>query len=127
MSQAPVRWDVYLFFCQQAKPEPKDKFVVIVYAETDWFYGFFINSEIKQFITKRNLQLCMAPVAQSVHTFLNRDSWVDCTGAYTFPNSILTPTTHRGTLDESAITAVLGAVRVCPRIRKRQQELILLP
>lgn len=127
MSQAPVRWDVHLFFCQQAQPDPKEKFVVIAYADADWFYGFFINSEVKQFITKRKLEPCMAPISSATHTFLSHNSWVDCTGAYTFPANTLASETYRGTLDQSTTTVVLNAVRVCPRIRVGQQKLILAP
>lgn len=127
MSQPLARWDVHFFFCQQAQPDPKEKFVVISYVEADWFYGFFINSEVKQFIIKQNLQPCMAPIARATHGFLSHNSWVDCTGAYTFPITLLTPETYRGALDQATIQAVLDAVTICPRIRTGQQKRILAP
>lgn len=127
MSQLPVRWDVHYFFCQQARPEPKDKFVVIAHIDANWFYGFFINSEIKHFVTKRQLEPCMAPIAPHAHPFLTHNSWVDCTGAYTFPSDILSAETYRGPLDKNTITAVLHAVSVCRVIRQKQKALILTP
>jgi hypothetical protein len=59
----PVKWEIFhVTSCRHAKPNPKDKFVVIVYVNPSP-HGFFINSRINAFIAKKpNLLCCEASI-----------------------------------------------------------------
>lgn len=70
--------------CRHAKPNPKNKYVVIAYIDPTP-HGFFINSIINTFIKKRPYLLaCEAKIISSQHNFLRYDSYVDCRDIFPF-------------------------------------------
>jgi hypothetical protein len=81
-TQTPINvWQVYYLKCHCTLPEPKEKYVVIVYVEPPKFFGFLINSKINDYIIRQNLQVCEALIKKNQHPFkkpLKRDSYVDC-------------------------------------------------
>jgi hypothetical protein len=118
------RWQVYYVFCQQAKPNPKHKFVVVAHVNKTWCYAFFINSVINPFIANNpKLMPCEVALAASSHTFLQHDSFIDCRDVYTFPLTNMTD--FRGQLDVSIIPNVLTAVSACPVLKRGQKKVIL--
>jgi hypothetical protein len=85
------RWEVfYVKSCRHAKPNPKDKFVLIAYT-TPFPHGFFINSKINSYIANRYYLLpCEAIILSDQHSFLVHDSYVDCREIFPFGNGELT-------------------------------------
>jgi len=122
-----ARWDVYHLYCHQVQPEPKNKLVVVAHLDAHWFYGLLINSKINNFYQKRpKLLPCMVEVFQEQHdVFLNHDSYVDCTGVYTFSSSELTDDNRRGKLHDDAIEAVIQGIKNCRLIKQVHKNLLL--
>lgn len=107
------KWEIFhVKSCRHAKPDPKDKFVLIAY--TDPFpHGFFINSKISNYIANRSYLLsCEAVILSSQHSFLVRDSYVDCREMFPFSNDELTDS--RGLSSSDGQTSVLKAAASCP-------------
>lgn len=120
----PQQWQVYrIANCRHAKPIPKTKFVVLACEDGDW-HGFFINSAVRNFILNRpRLHPCEALIAATEHSFLVRDSYVDCTTIYPF--TALELTTLVGTLGTNAVATVRVAVANCPVLLRHYKSLIL--
>ena len=117
-------WDVYhVLNCRHAQPIPKNKFVVIICFDPNP-HGFFINSQINQFIRRRpRLLPCEVLLPANAHPFLRYDSWLDCQNLYDFqPNEL---TDHRGAIVSAVRVAVLQGVQNCPVLRRYQKRLIL--
>lgn len=63
------------FFC---KPEPKDKYFVVVSVEPEPIL-LFINSELNPFVARNpNLTPCHIEINGDAHEFLTHDSWINC-------------------------------------------------
>ena len=70
-------WDIYCVFTTYTTP-PKDKFVAVVCVEPE-ILGFFINSEINQFVQKRPKILpCIVGLPATQNPYLQYDSFLDC-------------------------------------------------
>jgi hypothetical protein len=93
-------WNIYFCpQCQNANP-PKDKYVIVACFDEQPM-GFFINSNINQWLQNRPYMLvCEAPILHIEHAVLRYDSWVDCQGIYRFEESELT--NHLGTVSMNA-------------------------
>jgi len=111
------KWEIfYAKSCRYAKPNPKDKFVLIVYIDPSP-HGFFINSKINNYIANRDYLLsCEAIIFSTQHSFLVRDSYVDCREIFSFNNYELTDL--RGLLSFDAQKSVLNAVASCPVLER---------
>jgi len=107
------KWEIfYVKSCRHAKPNPKDKFVVIAYIHPIP-HGFFINSKINSYISNRAYLLsCEAIILSTQHTFLVHDSYIDCREIFPFNNCELTDS--RGLLSSDGQVSVLNAVASCP-------------
>ena len=118
------KWEIfYIQSCRYAKPNPKDKFVLIAYIDP-FSHGFFINSSINNYIVKRPYLLsCEAKILSSQHHFLNHDSYVDCREIFRFDDSELTNT--RGVLSADGQAEVINAVASCPVLEQIHKNRIL--
>lgn len=125
MTQTTIqRWQVYRLFTEQTKP-PKHKYVVLTYTYRGVWHGFFINSKITKFVQKRpRLLVCQVEIDKSTHSFLKRDSWLDCRELYIFSELELAEAQFCGQLDSSAIMDVLEAVEACPVLAPKQKKRI---
>jgi hypothetical protein len=112
----------HIINCRHSTP-PKNKYVVIACEDGDW-HGFFINSQINQFVHRRpRLLPCVAQIFADDHHFLRHDSYVNCKDIYEFVPSELTDL--KGVLSPIAIQDVQNAVRLCPVLRPHYKSLIL--
>lgn len=117
-------WQIYrVSNCQHAKPDPKDKFVLIVSASAGEFYGVFINSDIRGFIRNNGLMVCEVQIHRSQHAFLQWDSWIDCTNVYRFNASELTD--YLCDLSISTRADVLGSIQACPALKNIYKNKVL--
>jgi hypothetical protein len=116
-------WHVYFVaHCRHAKPQPKDKFVVIMCIDSDPC-GFFVNSKINQYIYNNAYLLpCEVKLSSTYHSFLAYDSWLDCRDIYRFYQTELTQ--YRGIVHQSARQDILSGVKNCKVLAKRYKRLI---
>ena len=117
-------WHIYhIRNCRHAKPQPKDKFVIIACIDTTpW--GFFINTEINQFIQKRSeLLACQVPIKMTDHRCLDHNSYVDCTNLIPFEDAELTDIKDQ--VDGKTKAAIKEAVAKSKILIKRHQKIIL--
>ena len=70
-----------------AKP-PKDKFLLVFQYE-NIIKGFPINSSVPTFIKSKKLLPCIAPICSDSNTFLDHDSFIDCTSLFDIENYYL--------------------------------------
>jgi hypothetical protein len=117
--------DVWHFFhvknCPQTKP-PKDKFVLIVCRDSGC-RGFFVNSNINQFIQKRpSLLACQVVLKASDYGFLPRDSYLDCGQLFPFDDILLVD--GRGSATTQTISEIKQVVANAKTIEKRHKQLI---
>lgn len=122
------QWEVlHSAMCRHAKPNPKNKFVVIAYMNPTP-HGFFINSIINQYIKKRSYLLaCEAKILSSQHHFLKYDSYVDCRDIFPFSPGEFSPRESRGMLSEDAINAVKEAIYQCPVLEGIHKKRVFSP
>jgi hypothetical protein len=108
-----LKWEIFhIESCRHAKPNPKNKFVLIAYINPSP-HGFFINSKINKYIeNKPYLLSCEAPILSNQHNFLVRDSYVDCREMFPFDSDELTDS--KGLLSMDGQSSVLKAVDLCP-------------
>lgn len=120
----PQQWEVfYIPNCRHAKPQPKSKFIVIAYINPSP-HGFFINSEILNYIRNRPALIeCEAPILARHHSFLHHDSYVDCTQIY--PYTLAELTDSKGLLNDSAQQTVITAVTKCTVLARIHKKRIL--
>lgn len=72
---------VVFLHCDFTKPEPKDKFLVLVAVEPDPMF-FVINSSVNEYIRRKTwLMQCQVEIGHEEHPFLNYHSFIDCTEA----------------------------------------------
>ena len=116
-------WHVYFVTqCRHAKPQPKDKFVVIMCIDSAPC-GFFVNSKINQYIYQNSYLLpCEVQLLAVNHNFLAYDSWLDCRDIYYFHTAELIH--YRGVIHQSARRDILDGVKNCKVLAKRYKKLI---
>ena len=113
MSSTVELWQVYYVFCKYTKPTPKNKFIVIMCFDETIPMGILINSEINNFIKKRNhLMSCEVTLEQERHNFLRHTSYLDCRDIFSFPEVELTDL--RGVMHPDIRQDVINAVKACP-------------
>ncbi len=122
-----LKFDVFYFWCEQMRPTPKNKFVVVMYSCTEYALGFVINSRITEYVSNRkDLLTCYAALDQLDHSnFLTHNSFVDCSSPYTFTLENFSESSKCGSLSESARINVLEAVRKCKILKPKHKNLIL--
>ena len=71
-------------FCDFTTP-PKEKFLALACINPDpWF--FIINSDINDYVRKKPyLEKCQVRIDVANHTFLDHDSYIDCTRLHRIP------------------------------------------
>jgi hypothetical protein len=120
----PSVWYIYhVKKYRYAKPKPKDKFVVIALRDTKpW--GFFINTDIRQFVRNRpELLACQVSIKASSHKCLNHDSYVDCTELFPFEDTELTDIKDK--VDKQTQAEIKKAVAISKTLVVRHQKIIL--
>jgi len=118
-------WNIYFVpLCRHAKPEPKDKFVVVAAIDGNHFYAFMINSGIRDFIKKQpRLLNCEAKIFQPEHDFvLKHNSYIDCIELYSYEANEFE--NSRGQLIGNALIALLNAVHDCEALPRRDKNLV---
>jgi hypothetical protein len=117
----------YIYFapkCYHVRPEPKDKYVVVVGVEGHNVLGFFINSKIPKFIENDpQLSKCQAAMLGAQHRHIPHDSYVDCKDLYKFYASDFQRKQER--LTQDAKNAILSTVRKCPTLKGKYKRMIL--
>jgi hypothetical protein len=88
----PNVWCIYhVKNSPHTRPIPKNKFVVIVCNDDKYYWGFFINTEVREFIKKHQKMLkCQVPIKLSQYSFLDYDSYINCVELYPFDKNKLT-------------------------------------
>jgi len=120
----PSVWCIYhVKKYRYAKPKPKDKFVIIALRDTKpW--GFFINTDIRQFVQNRpELLACQVSIKASSHKCLSYDSYVDCTELFPFEDTELTDI--RDKVDKQTQAEIKKAVAISKTLVVRHQKIIL--
>lgn len=120
----PRIWYIYhIKKCRHTKPKPKDKFVIIACIDTNpW--GFFINTEINQFILKRpELLACQVHIKVASYKFLDYDSYVDCTDLLPFEDTELIDIKDQ--VDQETKVEIKKAVAISKTLIPRHQKIIL--
>jgi hypothetical protein len=117
--------DVWHFFhvknCPYTTPT-KDKFIAIVCKDIDCM-GFFVNSNISQFIQKRpNMLACQVKIMASDYYFLSSDSFLDCSRLYHFDDILLLD--GRGPVNPRTIAEIKQVVATAKTIERRYRKLI---
>lgn len=116
-------WHIYhVKNCRHAKPEPKDKFVVIVCRDVQAM-GFFINTEINSYIKNRpELLACQVVIEASDHKCLDWKSYVDCRKLFPFEDAELS---IRNSVIKQTREAIKSAVNISETLVERHKKLIL--
>lgn len=116
-------WHIYhVKNCRHAKPDPKDKFVVIVCRDVQAM-GFFINTEINSYIKNRpELLACQVVIKASNHRCLDWDSYVDCNELFRFKDAELSA---RNLVVKQTRDAIKVAVNISETLEERHRKLIL--
>jgi hypothetical protein len=119
----PKLWHVYhIKNCLEAKPSPKNKFVVIVCRDSKYM-GFFINSIISRFVQNRPLmQASQVIIERENHKYLKHDSFVNCTELIAFHDIELTD--ERGSIKEEAKAEIINAVAQSTLLENRYKKMI---
>jgi hypothetical protein len=116
-------WHIYhVKNCRHAKPDPKDKFVVIVCKDVQAM-GFFINTEINSYIKNRpELLACQVLIQASDHKCLDWNSYVDCHELFRFEDAELS---IRNPVAKQTREAIKNAVNISELLVERYRKLIL--
>ncbi len=125
MNRSDIKlWHIYFApNCRHAKPQPKDKYVVIVYIDKNPM-GFFINTRISNYIlNKPHLLVCEAVIQANEHKILRYDSYVDCQKIYEFEDKELER--RFDSMSDPAKLAILYAIRDCVTVEQVYKDLIL--
>jgi hypothetical protein len=119
----PKLWYVYhVKNCLEAKPSPKNKFVVIVCRDSKYM-GFFINSIISNFVQNRPLMLsCQAIIDKENHKYLKHDSYVDCTELIPFHDIELID--ERSPIKKETKANIIKAVAQSTLLENRYKKMI---
>ncbi|MCP2086068.1 UNVERIFIED_ORG: hypothetical protein J2Y81_002085 [Paraburkholderia sediminicola] len=101
--------------CSFTKP-PKVKFLVVLAVRSDVAF-FVINTDIHEFIQSRQHLLdCQVTIDQANHTFLDYDSYIDCTEAFYADTALVIDELmndvdgYKGTVSDNVRTAILTAI-----------------
>lgn len=118
-------WHIYhIPDCRHAKPDPKDKFVIVVCVNEDHCLGFFINSRISGFIRDRTHLLgCQTSILSSEHDCLSHDSFIDTTTVLKLDFVELTD--MKDEISDDTKRALIAAVDFCIVIPKRYKRQVL--
>ena len=116
-------WHIYhVKNCRHAKPDPKDKFVVIVCRDVQAM-GFFINTGVNSYIKNRpELSACQVVIKASDHKCLDWNSYVDCSELFRFEDAELS---IRNPLVKHTREAIKNAVNISETLEERHRKLIL--
>jgi hypothetical protein len=119
---------IYLFRCDSTTP-PKPKFCICVQVDPRPFF-LLINSEINPYIEARSqLRAQQIAIAQADHTFLDHDSWIDCTEVHPVDNAANQLAGHagclRGVIAAATCAQVVEAVTASRTLPKARKDIIL--
>ena len=120
----PHKWKIYhIDNCRHVIPKAKQKLVAIVGMDMSAFFGFFISSEMSEWV-KNNPQAraYQVEILSSEHKILH-DSFVNCLQLYQFSEDELV--NLRCTLSSNAISAIKKVVLNSKTLNAREKRLIL--
>ena len=120
---AEIWWIYFVPRCPHARPEPKDKLVVIVCRDGAPL-GFLINSEIDPWIQINESKMAsQVKIDASEHKpCLDHDSYVDCLELYMFEDYQLAQPRVR--VSETVKSGIIAAVRASSTLVRRHKRLI---
>ena len=120
----PDTWCIYhVENCSHARPNPKDKFVVIV-CRASKCMGFLVNTEIRPFILKRpELLKAQVKIKVSDYSFLDYNSYIDCKDLYDFEDRDLL--NRRAPVNIVTKAEIRKVISDSNTIESRYQKLIL--
>ena len=114
------RWQIYhMPQFRHARPHPKNKFVVIGYTRPA-IHCFLINSQINEFFLKNELTECFTEISVSNHSYLDNNSFIDCTEMFEVHDYELTD--PRDILTDDEQRAVWEAVQSCPILPQMHKD-----
>jgi hypothetical protein len=123
--------NVLHLFCRFTQPYPKEKFMVLVCREPKPLF-LLINSKINKFIqSKPDLMAIQVLIDSTTHTFLDYDSYVDCTEPCSFDvqeikEQIAADASRvKGNVSAEVMSEIIVAVKKSPMLPSRQLEWIL--
>ncbi len=119
-------WDVYRIPNVEQMEPPKPKFVVVVDTAATYCRGLVINSDYPPFVRdfRTDLKSSYAVILLAEHNFLSWDSFVDCTGIYTFTQMDLAVSRYVGRVTANCAQAVQDAVVCSDTIKPKTQNMI---
>ena len=123
-------FDVFHLWCEQMKPQAKNKLVVIVGVEPEYVFGFVIDTKPTRHALEpeqaQTVLPCYAPILAIEHDgMLEYDSFVNCRTPYTFPRQMLTQDSKRVSLNLNARKSILHAVKQCRELKPKHRDRIL--
>jgi len=109
-------------YCSFTRP-PKDKFLVIVCLDPKPLL-VFINSRINTLIQRNpDLAQCQIVIDAENHTFLDYDSYIDCSEVCSFQQDHLeeqAKSQFKGTVSSQVLSEIDAAIQKSPLISTRQ-------
>lgn len=120
----PLVWTFFFIRDAPHTNPTKDKYVLIVCQDSEC-HGFFVNSNIGQFIQKRPTLLASQVLIKAEdYSFLHHDSYIDCSQLFAFEDDHLGY--GCGSVNENTKAAIKNAVGIAPTIDQKYQEIIAL-
>lgn len=109
-------------YCSFTRP-PKDKFLIIVCLDPKPLL-VFINSRINALVQSNpDLAQCQILIDAENHTFLDYDSYIDCSDVCSFPIDCLEEQVKdqlKGTVSSGVLSGIKKAIQKSPLISPRQ-------
>lgn len=122
--------DVLALHCQHITP-PKVKYLIIAATEPDPIF-LYINSNLTVYAdTNPSLQECHIKIFEIDHSFLKRDSWVNCCKpcheftVEDIERDLKYGGRHLGSLSETAVSSVIEGIKNSRTVKKKIKTLIL--
>jgi hypothetical protein len=112
---------------------PDNKFLVIMYIDDDTVLACLINSRIHPLIEKDpRLKACQIMLDAKTYTFLNHDSFLNCTKLFDdldtskiIDHLLDNPDDYKGSLGESELVSVIEAINDTDTISEMDRGLII--
>jgi hypothetical protein len=118
----PAIWHIYHIKNSRHTTPSKNKLVIIVCISVKYM-GFFINTDISNFVKNRpDLLACQVVIKASEHKCLKYDSYVDCAHIYPFEDAELSDI--RDSISNHARTKIRKAVALSKTIEGCYKEII---
>lgn len=117
----PSAWMVFHVWMESTNPA-KYKFFIVLSLYNKSAIGIIINSRINTLGESDRRLPCFAKLLKEQHTFLNHDSWADCTRTFTVPIEELTDLI--GLIHTDAAQNIRTAVLDCPMLKNKTKKIL---